>query len=74
MPAGNLQSPAGQLKDATQKLSLAWQDVRDAWKDAQAVQFEEDVILPLLEEVQGVLPAIDQMSAIMAAARRAVEE
>lgn len=74
MPVGNLQSGAGQLKDATQKLSLAWQTVRDSWADQQAIHFEEETIIPLMEELAAVMPVIDQMSATMLAANRALDE
>lgn len=74
MPVGNLQSGAGQLKDATQKLSLAWQTVREAWRDQQAQRFEEKYVVPMLEELAAVMPAIDQMSATLMAAKRALEE
>lgn len=74
MPIGNLQSGAGQLKDATQKLILAWQTVRESWDDQQAVRFEEEHITPLLDEISAVMPAIDQMSTTLFAARRALDE
>ncbi len=74
MPVGNLQSGAGQLKDATQKLSLAWQAVQEAWVDQKATQFEEENIIPLLEEMAAVMPVIDQMSATLLSAKRALDE
>ena len=74
MLVGNLQSGAGQLKDATQKLSLAWQTVRESWVDQKAIQLEEEIIVPLLEEISAVMPVIDQMSATLHAAKRALEE
>jgi len=74
MPVGNLQSGAGQLKDATQKLSLAWQSVCDAWIDQKATQFEEETLVPLMEEITAVMPVIDQMSATLLGAKRALDE
>ncbi len=74
MPIGNLQSGAGQLKDATQKLSLAWQTVHESWVDQKATQFEEEAIIPLMEELAAVMPVIDQMSATLLAANRALNE
>lgn len=74
MPIGNLQSGAGQLKDATQKLSLAWQAVRESWVDQKATQLEEEKIIPLLEELAAVMPVVDQMSATLLSAKRALDE
>lgn len=74
MPIGNLQSGAGQLLDATQKLNIAWQTVRETWSDQRAEHFKETVIAPLLEEVAAVMPAVDQMSSTLLAAKRALEE
>ncbi|TWT47102.1 hypothetical protein KOR42_42160 [Thalassoglobus neptunius] len=74
MRPGNIQSGAGQLKDATEKLSLAWQSVREVWKDKQAAEIEEEVIVPLLDEVANLLPAINEISSVMGAAVRSCEE
>ncbi|QDT34067.1 hypothetical protein [Thalassoglobus polymorphus] len=74
MPIGNLQSGAGQLKDATQKLTLAWDAVSESWVDIKAKQFEEKTLVPVLEEVAAVMPAINQMSAMLMSAKRALDE
>ncbi|WP_417850389.1 hypothetical protein [Thalassoglobus sp.] len=74
MPIGNLQSGAGQLKDATQKLTLAWHAVSESWVDIKAKQFEEKTLAPVLEEVAAVMPAINQMSAMLMSAKRALDE
>lgn len=74
MRTGNLSAGAGQLKDATEKLTIAWQTARMAWNDQQAVDLEENCLIPLFDAVGNVMPAIDQMNAAMSTAARACQE
>jgi hypothetical protein len=62
-----------QLYSALKTCSEHWEHVRPAWRDVVARQFEEDCLVPLQQQVKGVLHAIDRLSGVLEQMQRDCE-
>ncbi len=64
--SGNvLADGAGQLRHAQELLRQAWALSQDGWDDAVRQTFEEERILPLLDQVRSALDATQQLSEVL---------
>lgn len=74
MHIGNIQAAAGRLQEALEALQLAWQKTADYWHDERSRQVEEELLRPIAEEATIALPAVSQISQLLAAAARELNE
>jgi hypothetical protein len=54
-----------QLHSAMKTAKEHWEEVRLAWHDKVSAEFEESCLVPLEQQVQSTLRAIDRLSAIL---------
>ena len=74
MHVGNLQGASGRLQEALEQLQLAWGNTAEYWRDANASEFEEQHLRQILEEFQAAIPAVSQLTQVIQAAVRELEE
>jgi hypothetical protein len=74
MHIGNLQSAGGRLQEAVEQLQFAWGATAEYWRDANAAEFEEQHLRAVFEEFQAVMPAVSQLTQVIQAAVRELEE
>lgn len=74
MHLGNIQAAAGRLQEALEALQLSWQKAADAWHDERSQYVEEKQLKPIAEQVTISVPAIGQMSQVLAAASRELND
>ena len=74
MHVGNFQSASGRLQEALDQLQLAGGTTAEFWRDANAAEFEEQHLQPVFEEFQAAIPAVSQLTQVIQAAVRELEE
>ena len=74
MHVGNFQAASGRLQEALEQLQLAWGTTTEYWRDTNAAEFEEQHLRQLMEEFKAAQPAVSQLTQIIQAAVRELEE
>ena len=64
----------GQLSRAIKDLRNRWIEARAQWDDANAERFEEKYVVPLEQDLQQAVSAMDQMAVLIAQAKHDCEE
>ncbi len=68
---GSYTSSSAQLSDASDNLEMAWMKVKEDWNDGNSLHFEENHLLPILQEVKMSLQAIQNFTSVLSQADRA---
>jgi len=63
----------GQLDDAQKVARAHWANATEKWNDTTQKQHEEEIIVPLDDQVTQLLRAVDQLTQVIAQVRRACE-
>lgn len=74
MHVGNFQGASGRLQEALEQLQLAWGATAEVWRDANAAEFEEQHLRQIFEEFKAAIPAVSQLTQVIQAAVRDLEE
>jgi len=62
-----------QLYDAQKTARARWETTSDSWNDSTQVEFEEQIWIPLDQQVSNVLRAVDSLSVLFAQVRQDCE-
>lgn len=66
----NYSSGATQLNDAAENLEIAWHRVKEDWHDDNSLHFEENYLLPILQEIKIAVQSIQTFSNVLHQAER----
>jgi hypothetical protein len=58
------------LADGLKTVGVLWEDARAGWEDSVAQRFENNHWLPLKNQIEAVLGALDRLGPILDRARR----
>ena len=60
----------GKLATSTKDLFALWSNTKVQWTDANSLQFEEQILRPLEQDVRQATQAMDQMAGLLGTIRR----
>jgi hypothetical protein len=69
-----MQESRGKIASSTKDLSGMWSNTKLQWNDANAMQFEEQVLKMLEQDVRSATQAMDQMGVLLTQIRRECSE
>lgn len=66
----DLSSSIGQLREIAEVLELNWAETKEYWKDANAESFQEEHVVPLLQEINSAMSVMQRMADMTRQAQR----